>query len=240
MAWIQRLSFLTSSKGVENLRALRAPADGISAAAGGCAAERWPWIESLSPVGPPGREARGGPCATLHLRPQKRTSSSPARMAWIQRLIHLGGSKGVENLRPLRASTDGVSAAVGSDRPKSLAVGEIPRPVGPPWRQGKGRYLPSVDLRVSKGLSRAGTELDDECNLLTGAASRGLPRSRSPGRVSQESGPQTLYPCGANHPFRRPQGDLSSRPIFVRRGAYNRSSARYLTLRALGPPASAR
>jgi len=52
-------------------------------------------------------------------------------MAWIQRLSHLGGSKGVENLRTLRASTDGVSAAVGSDRPKTLAVDEIPSAVGP-------------------------------------------------------------------------------------------------------------
>jgi hypothetical protein len=52
-------------------------------------------------------------------------------MAWIQRLSLLRGSKGVENLRALRASTDEVSAAVGSDRPKTLAVDEIPSAVGP-------------------------------------------------------------------------------------------------------------
>jgi hypothetical protein len=132
MGWIQRLSFLTSSKGVENLRALRAPADGISAAAGGCAAERWPWIESLSPVGPPGREARGGPLHDPPSSTPKKDNFEPGSDGLDTALEPPSeGPKGSKICAPFVRRLTGSGAAVGSDRRNRWPSVRFRVPVGP-------------------------------------------------------------------------------------------------------------
>jgi hypothetical protein len=140
-------------------------------------------------------------------------------MAWIQRLIHLGGSKGVENLRPLRASTDGVSAAKGmSARAFGLEEGaRIFQPPSPALAEPPALGHPALDedfleVKVADGsivMFRLSDivmlHLTDPDQAPPGVSTEALFTSaqRVVVQVSHVRfrGSQALYPCGLQRRF---------------------------------------